>query len=100
MSKLKVGETIEMGHISSWSTNRGTAKSYAYGAADQELEEGDNYAIVYTVKSNRSAVSLNGINPEGECLTPKDAKYKVSKVKKTYNENLNCYNYDVELEEI
>lgn len=99
LDKLKKGEEISMGHIASWSSNEGTAKSYSYGALDMELESGENYSIVYSVKNPKTAVSLSGINPEGECLSPKDAKYKVANVKHKYDDEDNCHYYSVELEE-
>ena len=100
LSQLKPGETISMGHIASWTINKGTARSYAYGGVDLGLEEGVNYAVVYNVKNNVSAASLKGINPEGECLSPKSAAYKVVNVRYSYDDNLECHYYDVDLEEI
>ncbi|MCM1059075.1 MAG: hypothetical protein NC452_02150 [Eubacterium sp.] len=53
-----------------------------------------------TVKNPKSTVSLAGINPEGECISPKSAKYKVSSVKTSYDKEDDCHYYNVELEEI
>ena len=99
VSSLREGGTIEFGHISSWASSRGTAVSYSSSALDAEFEDGTNYSILMTVRKPKTTVSLGGINPENECLSPKAAKYKVLKVKKTYDEDDACYYYDVELEE-
>lgn len=99
VNSLREGGTIEFGHISSWASSRGTAVSYSSSALDAEFEDGTNYSILMTVRKPKTTVSLGGINPENECLSPKAAKYKVSKVKKTYDEDDACYYYDVELEE-
>lgn len=99
VSSLREGGTIEFGHISSWASSRGTAVSYSSSALDAEFEDGTNYSILMTVRKPKTTVSLVGINPENECLSPKAAKYKVLKVKKTYDEDDACYYYDVELEE-
>lgn len=99
VSSLREGGAIEFGHISSWASSRGTAVSYSSSALDAEFEDGTNYSILMTVRKPKTTVSLGGINPENECLSPKAAKYKVLKVKKTYDEDDACYYYDVELEE-
>ena len=99
VSSLREGGTIEFGHISSWASSRGTAVSYSSSALDAEFEDGTNYSILMTVRKPKTTVSLGGINPENECLSPKAAKYKVLKLKKTYDEDDACYYYDVELEE-
>lgn len=99
LGELEEGKTITMGHIASWSTNKETAESYSYGGVDAELD-GDNYSIVYQVKNNLSAASLAGINPEGECLSPKSASYRVSSVKYKWDGRSEAHCYSVELEEV
>ncbi len=100
LDSLKEGKEISMGHIASWSTNEGTARSYADGAVNAEFGSGEDYSIVYRVGSNKSAVSLSGINPEGECLSPKSAKYRVTKVDYHYDDDGECHRYVVDVEEI
>lgn len=100
LSSLKVGGIIDMGHIASWSTNKGTARSYADRVLDSELLEGDNYAVVYSLHHNKSAASLSGINPEGECLSPSSARYRVTSVRHAYDDDFEITRYNVELEEV
>ena len=100
LSSLKVGGIIDMGHIASWSTHDGTARKYSEGVLDAELLEGDNYAVVYSLSRNKSAASLSGINPEGECLSPSSARYRVTSVSHSYDERLDITRYHVELEEV
>lgn len=100
LSQLRVGNTISMGHIASWSDEKGIAKSYAEAVLNNEWEDGQNYAIVYSVANNKSAVSLEGISPQGECITPKSASYSVTNVNYIYDEDLDCHRYEVEMEEV
>ena len=99
LDDLQEGNSISMRHIASWSTNEGTARRYADGVIDEELEEGENYSIVYRVQNNRSAVSLREINPEGECLSPKSATYRVGHVNYEYDDDFEIHRYVVDLEE-
>lgn len=100
LDKLKPGEDISFGHIASWSSNEGTAKSYSYGALEIDWAEGKSYSVVYSLDSPRSVVSLRGINPEGECLSPKAAKFRVKSVKNWYDEDDDCEYYQVKVEEV
>ena len=99
LDDLQEGNSISMRHIASWSANEGTARRYADGVLDNEFEEGENYSIVYRVRNNRSAVSLRGINPEGECLSPKSATYRVGHVNYEYDDDFEIHRYVVDLEE-
>lgn len=100
LDKLKPGADISFGHLSSWSRNRGTASSYAGSATDMELEEGENYAIVYRLRKPKSLAAMTSIMPEGECLAPKAAKFKVLSVKHSYDEDLAEHSYLVDVEEV
>jgi len=100
LSQLKVGQEISMGHVASWSSNAGTAESYAMGAVDAEFGVGQDYAVVYRVAHPHSAVNLSGINPEGEHLTPGSARFRVSRVNHTYDDDMECHRYTVDLEEM
>lgn len=100
VKSLKVGSTIELGHIASWTDNYGTASNYAEGVLDAGIDEGENYSIIMQVDSPKTAVSLSGINPEGECLSPKYAKYRVSSVRDSYYEDDRLHYYTVDLEEV
>lgn len=99
LDDLQEGNSISMRHIASWSANEGTARRYADGVLDNEFEEGENYSIVYRVQNNRSAVSLREINPEGECLSPKSATYRVGHVNYEYDDDFEIHRYVVDLEE-
>ncbi len=99
LSKLKPGADISFGHLSSWSRNRWTAADYAGSAADMDLEDGENYAIVYELKRPKSLAAMTSIMPEGECLAPKAAKFKVASVKHSYDDELREHSYIVEVEE-
>ena len=89
-----------MGHIASWTSERGLARSFANGALDFEADEGELYSVIMCVSRPKTAASTGGILPTRECLSPKDAKYRVVSVKKEYDDN-NCqYLYDVDLEEV
>ena len=100
LDKLKPGADISFGHLLSWSKNRGTASSYAGSATDMELEEGENYAIVYRLRKPKSLAAMTSIMPEGECLAPKAAKFKVASVKHSYDEDLREHSYIVDVEEV
>ena len=100
ISNLKPGNEITMGHISSWSSNEGTARSYSLGAVDLELESGNNYSVIYECDNHKYATDLSGINPEGECIATKDARYRIRSVDYKYDESLECHVYKVKLEEI
>ena len=100
IDSLTEGNTISMGHIASWTSERGLARSFANGALDFEADEGELYSVIMCVSRPKTAASTGGILPTRECLSPKDAKYRVVSVKKEYDDN-NCqYLYDVDLEEV
>ena len=100
LSQLKVGQEISMGHVASWSSGEGTARSYAMGAVDAEFGTGQDYSVVYRVAKPKSAVSLSGINPEGEHLTPRSARFRVNRVNHAYDDDLECHCYTVDMEEV
>ena len=100
LGKLKPGADISFGHLSSWTGNRGTASSYASSATDMDLEDGENYSILYELKKPKSLASMSSIMPEGECLAPKKAKFRVASVKHKYDEDLREHSYVVEVEEV
>ena len=100
IESLTEGNTISMGHISSWTSEYGIAKEFANGALDFESDEGELYSVVICVPHPKTAVSTGGILPTRECLSPKSAKYRVASVKKTYDDNDCQYEYEVDLEEV
>ena len=99
LDDLQEGNSISMRHITRYLRVEGTARRYADGVLDNEFEEGENYSIVYRVQNNRSAVSLREINPEGECLSPKSATYRVGHVNYEYDDDFEIHRYVVDLEE-
>ena len=100
IESLAEGNTISMGHISSWTSEYGLAKEFANGALDFEADEGELYSVVICVPHPKTAVSTGGILHTRECLSPKSAKYRVASVKKTYDDNDCQYEYEVDLEEV
>lgn len=100
LDSLKIGGEISYGHIASWSTNEGTARSYSYGSVDYFQDEGENYSVVYTLMRPKSVASLRAINPEGECLSPSTARFRIVDVMEDYDEDVECHTFSVYLEEI
>ena len=103
LSELKVGNEISARHTESWSTQEAVAKDFSYGAADLELEDGENYAIVYRVnfsgigaEGNKFA-ETSGFNPSGEYLGSKDNKFVVTDVSYDYDKRFRAHRYSVEL---
>lgn len=78
IESLTEGNTISMGHISSWTSEYGVAREFANGALDFESDEGELYSVVICVPHPKTAVSTGGILPTRECLSPKSAKYRVA----------------------
>ena len=97
---LKEGKEVSFGHIASWSINEGVAESYADSVVNLELEKGENISVVYSLPSPKSAASLDGINPEGEVLSPKAARYRITSVSDWYDKEFEISRYTVKLEEI
>lgn len=103
LDQLKPGNEIDMGHISSWAKNYGTAVSYADDPMEYfGYEEGrENYSVIYKLRSPKSVVDIGDIKPaEGEALSPKSMRIRVKSVIRTYNEEAHNHRYYVEIEEI
>ena len=100
LDSLKPGADVSMGHITSWSSNEYTARDYSQRALEIDYFDGTNYAVVFRLNNPKNVVSLSGINPEGECLSPKASKFTVRNVKKSYDEDDDCHYYYVDVEEV
>mgnify|MGYP000791135319 CR=1 FL=1 len=100
IESLTEGNTISMGHISSWTSEYGIAREFANNALNFEVDEGELYSVMICVPHPKTAVSTGGILPTRECLSPKNAKYRVKSVKKKYNDDDCQYEYEVDLEEV
>lgn len=100
LDSLKPGADVSMGHITSWSSNEYTARDYSQRALEIDYFDGTNYAVVFRLNNPKNVVSLWGINPEGECLSPKASKFTVRNVEKSYDEDDDCHYYYVDVEEV
>lgn len=104
LKNLKIGNVMDMGGISSWSSSKKVATGYA--DLNDHITGKDYNSIVFTVSNNKTGIGMQHISKfgsiEGEVTYPSDSKWKITNIK---TKNKDSFGYDkqiifVELEEL
>lgn len=104
ISKCNPGETIDMGHISSWTTSKGTVNQILSARTGNDESAERCVQVVFTCPNSKSGVDIGRFSKnfsQGEVAFSKDQQFVVKSVRKSEigDDGLPVTRYEIEVAE-
>ena len=104
ISKCNPGETIDMGHISSWTTSKGTVDQILSARTGNDESAEKCAQVVFTCPNSKNGVDIGRFSKafsQGEVAFSKDQKFVVKSVRKSEigDDDLPITRYEIEVAE-